>query len=90
MRTVRCSSHLRVGGCLPARGVFAQEGVCLGVYTSPPWTEFLTHACENITFPQLRLRTAKTGSNLDLNCHDDAVFAQQKSPKNYSSSFWRI
>ena len=23
----------------------------------PPWTEFLTHACENITFPQLLLRT---------------------------------
>ena len=33
---------------------------------TPPWawsppslTEFLTHACENITFPQLRLRTVK-------------------------------
>ena len=26
---------------------------------APPllWTEFLTHACENITFPQLLLRT---------------------------------
>ena len=23
----------------------------------PPPTEFLTHACEKITFPQLRLRT---------------------------------
>ena len=23
----------------------------------PLWTEFLTHACENITFLQLRLRT---------------------------------
>ena len=23
------------------------------------WTEFLTHACENITFPQLLLRTVK-------------------------------
>ena len=49
------------GGCLPAKG-----GVCLpgGVFTcqegcledTPLWTEFLTHACENITFPQLRLR----------------------------------
>ena len=36
-----------------------------GIYTPsacwdthfPPWTEFLTHTCENITFPQLRLRT---------------------------------
>ena len=57
------------GGCLP-RGVSARggglpggEGVCLrGVFTPactgadiPPWTEFLTHACENITCP----RTAK-------------------------------
>ena len=25
----------------------------------PRWTEFVTHACENITFPQLRLRTVK-------------------------------
>ena len=24
---------------------------------APLWTEFLTHACENITFPQFRLRT---------------------------------
>ena len=42
-------------GCLP-RAVFVRS-VCLGVYTCPLWTEFLTHACENITFPQLRLRT---------------------------------
>ena len=39
---------LMAGGCLP-----------LGLYTSPLWTEFLTSACENITFPQLRLRTVK-------------------------------
>ena len=26
----------------------------------PLWTEFLTHACENITFPQLLLRTIKS------------------------------
>ena len=25
----------------------------------PPWTEYLTHACENITFTQLLLRTVK-------------------------------
>ena len=40
-------------GCL-SRGVSAQEGV----YTSPVDT-CLTHAGENITFPQLRLRTVK-------------------------------
>ena len=59
MSTVRCSSRL-LRGCLPggclSRGV-CRGGVCLGVYTSPLWTEFLTHACENIAFPQLRLRT---------------------------------
>ena len=52
-------------------GVTAQGRVCLGEgwvgvclvcpegvwQTSHLWTEFLTHTCENITFPQLRLRT---------------------------------
>ena len=53
MRTVDCSG--RRGGA--AAGVSAQMGgVCPG---RPPWTEFLTHACENITFPQLLLRTVK-------------------------------
>ena len=50
-------------GCLPGDGgvcpggVFAQ--VHAGIHITPLWTEFLTHACENITFPQLRLRTVK-------------------------------
>ena len=73
MRTVRCSSRLLGGGgvypgvsvqggfCL--QGVSAQDSVCLwGLprgFTSP-LTEFLTHNCENITFPQLRLRTVIT------------------------------
>ena len=45
---------------LPAwggRGLSASGGVYLGGCTHP-WTEFLTHACENITFPQLLLRMA--------------------------------
>ena len=42
------------GGCLP-REVSAQGMSAWGVH--PLWTEFLTHTCENITFPQLRLRT---------------------------------
>ena len=54
------------GVCLgvSAQGVSAQGGVCAGgclprgVSTPPPLlTEFLTQACENITFPQLLLRT---------------------------------
>ena len=32
----------------------------------PPWTEFLTHACENITFPQLLLRPVKIFFNMLL------------------------
>ena len=53
------------GGCLPrgvsTRGVSAQEGegVYIGGGVHPLWTVFLTHACENITFPQLLLRTVK-------------------------------
>ena len=55
-----------VGWWCLAGGVSAQGAVCSvcpggggGVSGRHPilWTEFLTHACENITFPQLRLRT---------------------------------
>ena len=59
MRAVRSSSRLP-GGCLP-RGCLPRGIVCIGEGVSakggvhlPPWTEFLPHACENITFPQLR------------------------------------
>ena len=60
------------GGGVTAQGVCLGWDVCLrgggvsarGVSGSPLpcglWTEFLTHACENITFLQLRLRTVKT------------------------------
>ena len=41
------------GGCIPA---------CTEADTPPPWTEFLTHACENITLAQLRLRPVTTRS----------------------------
>ena len=51
-------------GCLPGGGVSAQGAlqriVCILLecildppgQTPPTWTEFLTHTCENITFPQ--------------------------------------
>ena len=52
-----CPGGVCPGGCLPRR--LSARGLCLprggGVCTPPPWTEFLAHACENITFPQLRL-----------------------------------
>ena len=54
MRTVQCSDRLREG--VSARGgVFLEWGVYPGG-VHPLWTEFLTHACENITFPKLRLQ----------------------------------
>ena len=37
--------------CLGVRGSMGR------VHPSPLWTKFLTDACENITFPQLLLRT---------------------------------
>ena len=41
------------------RGMHAWGSV-YPTYAPPPlWTEFLTHACENITFPQLLLRAVK-------------------------------
>ena len=56
MRTVRCRGRL-IGG------------VCLGVYTSPPpWTEFLTHACEKIAFLQLHLRMVKKQECIPVGC----------------------
>ena len=42
----------QVGGEVSAQGV---------VHILPLWTEFLTHACENITFPQL-LRMVKVST----------------------------
>ena len=61
-----------LGGCLSEegvclRGMSAWGGVSAWwVHTPwtrrqmfPLWTEFLTHACENITFPWLLLRTVK-------------------------------
>ena len=45
-------------GCTWSRWVYLVWGVYLPRY-SPPWTEFLTHASENITLPQ----TSFAGSN---------------------------
>ena len=63
---------VRGGVCLVCMGVSTRRGClprgclpwgCLPILSrgclvdTPLWTEFLTHACGNITFPQLRLRT---------------------------------
>ena len=55
-----CSEGVSAPGSVSALGVSAPRGC------TPPWTEFLTHACENITFPQLRL---------------GAVITQEKCPQ---------
>ena len=57
---VRCVPSAAVAVCwgVSGQGVSAQGGavVCqhaLRQTPTPLWTEFLTHACENITLPQL-------------------------------------
>ena len=50
--SMHCSQGDVPAGGIPAQGgVPAREGLYLPRY-SPPGTEFLTHATENITFPQ--------------------------------------
>ena len=76
MRTVRCSGRLWGGRCPGScvQGGVSWVCVCVqggvsggcvqrGGNTSALWTEFLTHACENITFPQLLLRTVTNSCN---------------------------
>ena len=54
-----------LGGCLPS-GVSAWRR-CLSEGIPPLWTEFLTHACENITFLQVLLRMViRNGLVFDL------------------------
>ena len=60
MRTVCCSGRLGGGGV--QEGVCVSGGVCIPACNgadTPLWTELLTHACENSTFPQLLLQIVK-------------------------------
>ena len=57
------SSRMRTARSLTAsRSIWGWGGVRAGGACIPhtPWTGFLTHACENIAFPQLLLRAVKT------------------------------
>ena len=56
-----CSGGVSTAGGVYPTGVCpgGGESACLpgGMHLPLPPTEYLTHACENTTFPQLRLRT---------------------------------
>ena len=56
-----CPGSVCVSQHALSRGVSAP--VHAGIHSSP-WTEFLTHACENITFSQLLLWTVINTSSL--------------------------
>ena len=47
-----------------SRGACMAGGGIHGIHT-PPWIKFLTHACENITFPQLLLRAVTIFQNYE-------------------------
>ena len=54
------------GRCTPPSGpreTLTPPAYCMLGYT-PQWIEFLTHACENITFPQLLFRAVINPINL--------------------------
>ena len=92
MRTVRSSSRLLGGSAqgdvyqggvcqeeVSAQGGVFPRSVCIPACTeedTPP-TEFLTHACENITFPQLRLRTVKNMYIFTNTIVLDSMFSSQ-------------
>ena len=54
-----------------------EGGVSAHVGVHPLWTEFLTHTCENITFPQLLLRTVKIVSN-EMNHSNCSISHERK------------
>ena len=76
------------GGCLPARGCLPAGGsacwgvFCLGGVHLPGGVclPFLTRACENITFPQLGLRTVKI-TNLSHDISRSAVSLKPSTKK---------
>ena len=89
MRTVRCSSCLP-GGCLPGgvcpgvstQGVSAWGCLPQGVYTSPPWTEFLTSW--HTPVKTLPFRNFVCGRNDKIICVRHFRFI------NNSSSSWSV
>ena len=51
--------------CMPSPAMHVAPAMyAIPCHTSPLWTEFLTHACENITFRQLLLQTVKNSCSI--------------------------
>ena len=73
MRTVRSSGRVGVS----ARGVSAS--LHAGIHT-PPWTEWLTDRCKNITFAQLRLWKGKIAQS-ETNLHTINFFGSKRFNK---------
>ena len=82
------------GGCLPGGVIFSQAcvnnsvpggGVCLGDVHHPPWTEFLTHACENIT-SYLSATTVADGNYSQKKSENDLSSKGKTRNKNYQST----
>ena len=76
------------GGCLP-RGVSAWGGSAQGGVHLTPWTEFLTDACENITFPQLLLRTVKMQTKCYLVYIQICCFYVDRCKRSATERHWR-
>ena len=73
------------GGCVFPGGVYL-GGVYRGCTHTPPlWTEFLTHACENITFSQLLLQAV-------INLYTIILFFEKGcwKVKNTEKSYWKV
>ena len=92
MRTARSlTTSCSIRWCLPGeRGERAcPEGrhVCPGGGHAchacpPPWKEFLTHACEDITFPELLLRSVMNGCPLVPGGYETTMVIPCRFPLN--------
>ena len=70
---------------VPGPGGCTWSGGCLPRYSPPPWTEFLTHASENITLPQ----TSFAGGNNPMKtCVGICLYAVWTRPRYSVQAFF--
>ena len=72
-------------GCLPRRGCL--PGGTPPSPPPPPWTEFLTPACENITFSQLMLRAV---TNHIKTAHDEHRHVSELLSNKLQEKLWDL